>query len=77
MQYSNRGFGGGRGKSEKWGRGIKRDMESVNGSKNRKKGMKWKKKTKTRRDFGKNAARQKFFPRKFCGLKIYPYVCSA
>lgn len=34
MQYSNRGFGGGRGKSEKRGNGIKRDIGSVNGSKN-------------------------------------------
>lgn len=39
--------------------------------------MKWKEKTKTRRDFGKKRGAAKIFPRKFCGLKNYPYVCSA
>lgn len=77
LQYSNRGFGGGRGKSEKRRSGTKGDIGSVNGSENRKRGDEAKGKTETRRNFGKSAARRKFFPRKFCGLKIYPYVCSA
>lgn len=52
-------------------------MESVNGSKNRKGRRSERKKTKTRRDFGKKARPAKIFSKKFCGLKIYPYVCSA
>lgn len=36
LQYSNRGFGGGRGKSEKRGSETKGDIVSVNGSENRK-----------------------------------------
>lgn len=46
-------------------------MESVNGSKNRKGRRSERKKTKTRRDFGKRRARQNFLE-KFCELKIIP-----
>jgi hypothetical protein len=52
-------------------------MESVNGSKKRKGRRSERKKTKTRRDFGKKARPAKIFSKKFCGLKNYPYVCSA
>nr|DAR94177.1 MAG TPA: hypothetical protein [Caudoviricetes sp.] len=52
-------------------------MESVNGSKNRKGRRSERKKMKTRRDFGKKRGAAKIFPRKFCGLKNYLYVCSA
>lgn len=42
-----------------------------------KEGKKAYKGTKTRRDFEKKRVPAKIFQRKFCGLKIYPYVCSA
>lgn len=65
LQYSNRGFGGGRGKSEKRGSETKGDIVSVNGSENRKRGDEAKGKTETRRNFGKSAARRKFFRENF------------
>lgn len=30
-----------------------------------------------KKEFWKKRVPAKIFPRKFCGLKIYPYVCSA
>lgn len=39
--------------------------------------MKQKKRRKQEGDFGKKRGTAKIFPRKFCGLKFYPYVCSA
>lgn len=76
LQYSNRGFGGGRGKSEKWGRRRKWDTGSVNGSKNRK-GRRSEREDGNKKEFWKKRGAAKIFPRKFCGLKNNPYVCSA
>jgi hypothetical protein len=42
-----------------------------------KKGDEAKEKTKTRREFWKKRVPAKIFSKKFCGLKNYPYVCSA
>ena len=45
--------------------------------KTEKRGDEAKGKTETRRNFGKKRGAAKIFPRKFCGLKNYLYVCSA
>lgn len=52
-------------------------MESVNGSKNRKGGNEVEGEGENKKGFWKKRVPAKIFPRKFCGLKNYPYVCSA